>query len=376
MPKIKTDGEMRSEFMPRIKAFTDNRLNASNAKQIYDYLKPYGYDKEGWRLYEAAKGILQADVCSAFPTEDNLGYFETLDGFGLLKWLEIAKFADKEYEQLPGGYEKLKSHTLDEKSPAYQEFRGKLYVAAIRSITVSLAAKQPHLLESFFSRVSYIENILMKGFPTRESLNEKIKREAEAVFATASEGDLTGFHSEVELKQRIRDELHEIFMSEEMVQALTVKDNVLDDAYRFYLEENKDNQVFLAVFEYLEKAEHDYLAERVFDRAKLAYEDYVDEVKTLKPQEIIDAAYKLTTLYDIYISLEPIDESSLTTKQLRGLMSLDNPLFELYDEWQSRDDSRMDEIKDVIIETADERAAEIAVPGYEDESDAEDGLEP
>jgi hypothetical protein len=181
----------------------------------------------------------------------------------------------------------------------------------------------------------------------------------------------------VEIKHRIRNELYEIFMSDEMVEALTIKDNVLDDAYCFYLEEHKDNQVFLAMSEYLEKAEHDYLAERVYDRAKLAYEDYVDEVKTWPPQKIVDEAYKLTMLYDIHISLEPIPESSLTTEQLKGLMSLDNPLWCLYDEWQRRDFSYMDDIKDVITETADERAVEIDPDPFGlNEEEAEDGLEP
>jgi len=363
MPKNMTDEQMRSEYMPRIKVFTDKRLTEENAKRIYDKLKPYHYDTSGWLLYEAAKGILQADVYSEFPTEDNMGYFEMLDGYGLLKWLEIAKFAEKEYEQIRGGYEKLTSHTLDESSPAYQEFQGKLYAAAIRSIAIQLADKQPYLLEGFWNRLSYIENILEKGFPTRDSLNERIKREAKDVFDSASLDDLTNLHSGVEIKHQLRNELCDIFMSDEMIQALTLKDNVLDDAYRFYLKEHKDNQVFLAVFDYLEKQEHDYLAERVFDRAKLAYEEYVDEVKKMPPEKIIDEAYKLTMMYDLHISLDPVT-SNYTTEQLKGLMSCASPLWSLYDEWQRRDWTYMDDIKDVITDVADREAAEIEDNDY------------
>jgi len=363
------DEQMRSEYMPRIKVFTDKRLTEENAKRIYDKLKPYHYDTSGWLLYEAAKGILQTDVYSEFPAEDNMGYFEILDGYGLLKWLEIAKFAEKEYEQIQGGYEKLTSHDLDENSPAYQEYQGKLYAAAIRSIAIQLADKQPYLLEGFWNRLSYIENILEKGFPTRDSLNERIKREAKDVYDSASLDDLTNLHSGVEIKHQLRNELCDIFMSDEMIQALTLKDNVLDDTYRFYLKEHKDNQVFLAVFDYLEKQEHDYLAERVFDRAKLAYEEYVDEVKQMPPEKIIDEAYKLTMMYDLHISLDPVT-SNYTTEQLKGLMSCASPLWSLYDEWQRRDWTYMDDIKDVITDVADREAAEIEDNDYEIDPDS------
>jgi hypothetical protein len=383
MPKIKSDEELRSEYMPRIKSFTDKRLTAENAKRIYDFLQPYHYDTSGRILYQAAKDILDADVYSEFPAEDNLGYFEILDGYGLLKWLEIAKFADKEYEQLPGGYEKLTSHDLDENSPKYQEYQGKLYIAALRSITIGLADKQPYLLEGFLNRLSFIENILMKGFPTRDDLNEKINREAKIVFDAASEDDLTGFHSEVEIKHQIRDALRETSMTDYMMYALYVADNALDEAYRFYKEESGSDQIHLAVWEYLDKAEHDYLAGRVFDRAKLEYEDYVDTVKEMPPEKIIAEAYKLTILYDLHISLEP-ETSQFSTEQLRALISLDSPLWILYDEWQRRDFTHMDDIKDVITEVADERAGENEADGCGidpdpfglNEEEAEDGQEP
>ena len=219
-----------------------------------------------------------------------------------------------------------------------------------------------------------------KGLPTRDSLNEKIKLEAKTVFNAATEDDLTSFHSEVEIKHKIRDELLEISMTDEMVQALMIKDNVLDEVYRFYRDESKDNQVFLAVFEYLEKAEHDYLAERVFDRVKLEYEAYIDEVKQKPVDKIIDEAYKISIMYDIHISLEP-ETSKFSTERLRALHSLDDPLWSLHHEWQRRDLTHMDDIKDVIFDVADNQARENAENeidpdpfGLDDE--AEDGQEP
>jgi hypothetical protein len=375
MPKIKTDEQMRSEFMPKIRAFADERLTAENAGRIYNFLEPYHFDTDGWIVYQAAKGILQTDVYSEFPAEDNLGYFEALDGFGLIEWLEIAKFADKEYEQLPGGYEKLKNHTLDESSPEYQEYRGKLFVAAIRGIITELSDKQPYLLEGFWNRLSYIDNILEKGWPTRDDLNVKLEGEAKKVFGSASEDDLTSFHSEVEIKHRLCNELRSVFMSDEMVQALWIKGNALEDVYRFCLEEDKSDQIYLAVWEYLEKAERGYIAERVYDRVRLEYEDYLDEVKTWPPEKIIDEAYKLTILYDIQISLDPVT-SDFSAERLKALQALDSPLWSLYDEWMRRDFTHMDDITDVITDVADEQAAKIEERSFEDELEDEEGLEP
>ena len=350
---IQTDEQIKDIYLPKLQRFMDERLTAENAKRIYDFLQPYQYDTGGWILHDAAKEILNTDVYSEFPAEDNLGYFEILDGNGLLKWLEIAKFADKEYERLRGGYELLRSHTLDTNSPKYQDYQSALWTKAVKNIINRLVDKQPYLLDGFWSRLSYIENILGKGFPTRDILNEKIASEAKEVFAAASTDDLTGFHSEVEIKHQIRNELRDISMTDEMIQALYITDNVLDDAYRSYLESDKGDQVFLAVFDYLEKAEHDYLSDRLYDRVTLEYQDYLDTVKEKTKDQIIDEAYKITTLYDLQCSLDPYTTSNFSTERLKALMSLSSPLWSIYDEWQNCDSSTLYDMKDTIVDMAD-----------------------
>lgn len=226
------------------------------------------------------------------------------------------------------------------------------------------------------------ENILEKGFPTRDDLNGKIEREAKRAFESASEDDLTSLHSEAEIKCQLRNALRDTSMTDEMIQALYIKDDVLGDAYRFFTEESKDNQVFLAMYEYLEKAEHDYLAGKVFDRAKLEYGDYIDSVREMPADKVIEEAYKITALHDIHISLDP-GTSKFSTEQLRALHSLASPLWSLYDEWMRRDVSHMDGIKEVIYDVADETVIEnnknkyVIDPdpfGLDDEN--EDGQEP
>jgi hypothetical protein len=198
----------------------------------------------------------------------------------------------------------------------------------------------------------------------RNDFNDKIRREAKEIFDLASEDDLTNFHSEVEIKTKLRDELLDASMTDETVQALWAKGNVLESAYRFFTEESKDNQVHLAMFEYLEKTEHEYLAEKVFDMVKAEYESYIDEVKKMPPEKIVDEAYKISILYDIYISLDP-DTSSVSAERLRALHSIDKPLWCLYHTWMKRDITYMDDITDVIKDVANERIAENAKSSFD-----------
>ena len=383
MPKYKTDAQILDEYLPKLKAFTDERLTAENAERLYNFMKPYNYDKGGWIIYNAAKDLLNTDVYSEFPAEDNLGYFENLDGYGLLRWLEIAKFADKEYERLTGGYELLKTHSFDTESPKYKDYQAALYTAAVTGIIDRLTEKQPYLIPVFYNRLSYIDIIFGKGFPTRDDLNDKIDREAKTLNDEGEKAVKGRALSENLEKMNFRNILYSMPMTDETVQALYIKDNVLDELYVQSFEFQEIGDYYDYVSDYLEREEHDYLAERVYDRVTLEYEDYKDEVKTWPPEKIIEeAAYKLTVFDDIQTSLDP-ETSDFSTEQLKALWSLSSPLWDIYHEWQDRDDSRMDELTDTIRDAANERAKENTENSYETDfgshgldEEAEDGLEP
>ena len=219
------------------------------------------------------------------------------------------------------------------------------------------------------------ENKSEKVSATRSDLNQKIESEAKKVFNSASSEDLSNFHSEVEIKYKIRNELYNMFMSDEMIQALWTKDNTLDDVYRFYVDENKDNQVFLALFEYLEKAEHEYIDGMLYDRIKAEYETRLEEIRKMPPNEIIEKAYELVMLEDIRIAFECDNE--LDTEQVKALLSLESPLWSVYHDWKKSDFSQMDDIRYVINETANETASEMGENSYEPDNDLEneDGQE-
>ncbi|MCL2189162.1 MAG: DUF3848 domain-containing protein [Defluviitaleaceae bacterium] len=197
-----------------------------------------------------------------------------------------------------------------------------------------------------------------QGLLLRDALNAKIKHEAKAVFEAAMVDDLTNFHSEVNIKYEIRNELMELSMSHEMVDALYTAENPLHDAYLFYCTAERVNQVQLAMFEFLEKVEHEYVANKLYYTVKAEYDNYLKTVKVMLPEEIIALSYKLTLLHDIQASLDP-KASTLTTEQIKALYSLEEPLWCIYADWQRRNVTNLDNIKDSIICVADKQADEI-----------------
>jgi hypothetical protein len=283
-----------------------------------------------------------------------MGYFEELNGYELLKWLEIGKFADKEYEELPGGYEKLKSHSLDKESPTYQAYKQKLWFKAIKNIVDELEERQPYLLEGFYNRTAYFFNIHEKGPPDIRNLINKIENEYSAFRLKSDELALVK-----NAKEAFRDILYTTPMSNEMIQALIIKDDILDDMFTFFFNsKHTPNNFDEAAADYLEKEENDFLKNKLYDRVTVEYEAYVEKLKKLPPEKIIDKAYKLVVLENIQTNLFP-QSSRLSTEHLKALMSYNHPLMSLYSSWQDRDVSLNDYVDDMIYDTASDAAKKI-----------------
>lgn len=98
-------------------------------QSLEDVLDPGGY-----RLYDEAKKRTRIDVCSFFPTEDNLGYFENLDGHGLLLWLVKAKFGEIEWEPLNPPYERAGSVSFGGQEENISEFYRELYKKTVQTL--------------------------------------------------------------------------------------------------------------------------------------------------------------------------------------------------------------------------------------------------
>ena len=216
--------------------------------------------------------------------------------------------------------------------------------------------------------------------PTRNDLNEKIQLESAVVFSSASEDDLTNYHSQVEVKSKIRNALLDTSMTDEMVQALYIKDDILTDAYCFFTEYSKDNQVHLAVWDYLDKAEHDHIAEMLYERIEAEHTDFIRKIKLLPPEKIVENAYRITIMDEILCCLDP-GVSDFDTEKLKALLSLEHPLDGIYYEWMDNDRSIIEDLEDTIrtaadriIEEKDKANSDDNELDYEDEDEDEQEL--
>ena len=93
------------------------------------------------------------------------------------------------------------------------------------------------------------------------------------------------------------------------------------------------------------------LRQTLWEKAAKEQSDYVEYLKTLPPEQIIDRAYEKVMRDDILIVFE---DESLSDKQVEALVKLDYPLSACYDEWQKTDVTYMDRIRDVIDDVAND----------------------
>lgn len=91
------------------------------------------------------------------------------------------------------------------------------------------------------------------------------------------------------------------------------------------------------------------LQERLYKKAEAEQKDFLDRLKLMPPEAIIDAAYEITSREDI---LEILGTTELEFSKVRALSKLNFPLSACYDEWQRTDYSTMDMIRESIEDFA------------------------
>lgn len=151
----------------RLSTLTQTAMERLPAEKVYEILRPW--DEDGFSLYFAANELLGVDPSNYFTTEDSLGYFSDANGAKLLKYAEIAKFADKNWKQLsgPGAYEVLDSYDLHTDTPEYRQYRERLWPLAVQK-TVER-----------FKRVLLDENGMDKVFQVMDALTGAIREAPE-----------------------------------------------------------------------------------------------------------------------------------------------------------------------------------------------------
>ena len=87
------------------------------------------------------------------------------------------------------------------------------------------------------------------------------------------------------------------------------------------------------------------LRQKLWEKAAKEQSDFIEHLKTLSSEEIIDSAYEKVMRDDILMTFE---DDYLSDKQVAELVKLDYPLDACYKEWLDTDCSHMDMLRDTI----------------------------
>ena len=130
-------------LMSVLEGFKPVLTSPDRLRQVYDSVAPL-LDKDGYRLYDTAKGLTGFDLYGNFPYEDATGMFETMDGHGMLAYLMAARFGTVESEPIMGTiYERTTRMEADLDSPECMAFQKQLYTEVLRRLGFQVLVDRP-----------------------------------------------------------------------------------------------------------------------------------------------------------------------------------------------------------------------------------------
>jgi hypothetical protein len=101
-----------------------------------------------------------------------------------------------------------------------------------------------------------------------------------------------------------------------------------------------------------EKLSEDKLQNLLYTRLETEYTEFIEDLKKLPPEKIVEESYKKVIRDDILMSFES-DDIYLDKEQLIALLRCKRPLYECYEAWTDTDYSYMDMLRDAISDGAD-----------------------
>ena len=81
-------------------------------------------------------------------------------------------------------------------------------------------------------------------------------------------------------------------------------------------------------------------------------EEYKDELLSMPSAEVLEHAYAYTVKQDIVLAME---ELNLSDKQCKALLHESDPLEKVFERWENHESHYMDDIRDMIECTANEK---------------------
>ena len=89
--------------------------------------------------------------------------------------------------------------------------------------------------------------------------------------------------------------------------------------------------------------------QRLYDKMNREYFRFIEQVKALPPEQILDRAYEKVSKQDILCSFE---NEGMEYDQAKALCRLEHPLEELYQQWLKTDSSYMESLRETMEERA------------------------
>ncbi len=93
------------------------------------------------------------------------------------------------------------------------------------------------------------------------------------------------------------------------------------------------------------------LEDRVYEKINREMNEYLAEIKTKSPEEIVEAAYEITYKQEILFMFE--EEDRFSNSQCRAILKTKNALDYLYQEWMEYDGSALDALRDSVDRAMD-----------------------
>ncbi len=95
--------------------------------------------------------------------------------------------------------------------------------------------------------------------------------------------------------------------------------------------------------------------DRLYTKISGEYDNFIENLKTLPPEQVIEKSYEKVFKEDILLTIEG---ENLSPEKAKALLKLEKPLDSLYHAWLETDASYMDRLYDCVEGYADKMIAE------------------
>lgn len=192
---------------------------------------------------------------------------------------------------------------------------------------------------------------------TKDSILDRIDAELAELeentpFAKRDEAYFSNLH----IKTAFRNVLYNTPFTERIAGLLSEKDNILHDMLEYWAQLDFEkpklerSDFYEITYKYLEEVDFDDRNSQLYERASAEYAGFIENLRRKTPKEIIDAAYEITLKEDILCLLE---SHNMSKKEINILLTLENPLESIYNEWMDNDHSHMEALQQTMDDMID-----------------------